>query len=98
MKNPENPFPKVGEPLRLNPPNIVTVPKGLEDWAESYFNGNGEGVNIVEFWRDGKLLWRTANGINITPPPEIIAQSSHIIRKEILTKEEYEKFYGTSNK
>lgn len=41
-----------------------------------------------------KLLWRRVNGINMTPPGELIASASVVIHKEIITKEEMKEIYG----
>ncbi len=42
----------------------------------------------------GNLLWREVNGHDMTPPVEILENCSVVIHKNIISKEEYEKFYG----
>ncbi len=48
----------------------------------------------VSFYRGGQLIWQTVNGINITPPPEIIQSASHVVWKQVMTQEEINKYYG----
>ena len=51
-------------------------------------------VMIEEGWANGTLLWRRANGIDITPDGDLIKQCTCIIHKSVLTQEEIKKFYG----
>jgi hypothetical protein len=50
-----------------------------------------EKVEICSWYKDGKLVKQTANGVEITPDPSL--NSSIIIMSEMLTRKQLEEWY-----